>query len=661
MDYSTPWRLALMFVFSLALAVWPWAVSWLNCLASALYLVPLWIALSLAAAEAACVRRVGFITRYLEPHGRLGREPGRSTAVYRVTAGMLFLASSCLGPGLAMAQDTPVFEDRAVQAGLRFTHYNGMSGAFYLPEIMGAGAALLDYDNDGDLDVYMVQGAMLGPGKTWKQASFPPPAGVPLTDRLLRNDTGRGASGEPVLRFTDVSRSAVLTANDYGMGVAVGDYDNDGWVDLYVTNFGRNRLLRNTGKGRFEDRTEQAGVGDASWSVSAAFLDYDRDGRLDLYVGNYVRVRLQGHTPCRAPSSAPDYCTPMAHEDQPDRLYRNLGGGRFQDVSTRAGLDAALGPALGVMDLDVNGDGWSDIYVANDAKPNHLWINNKKGGFSEDALFAGVAVNMEGAAEGSMGVAAGDYDNDGDEDLFMTHLTGETNTVFVNDGKGWFEDRSVVSGLGGPSKAYTGFGTGWLDYDNDGDLDLFVANGEVSVVRALGTGVSTYPLDQPDQLFENRSGRFLDASAVSGLTLRRTTIGRGAAFGDIDNDGDTDILVSNNSGPVKLLVNQVGQDAPWLGLDLRLRYGAPALGARLELGFRDASAQWRWVRSSGSYASASDSRVLLGLTGRPPVKRLVVHWPGGAVEGFAVPAAGAYHTLTQGRGKPVNPVKSNSH
>ncbi len=585
----------------------------------------------------------------------------RSTAVFRVEASMLLLASSCLGAESAMTRVTPVFEDMAVQAGLNFVHYNGMSGAFYLPEIMGAGAALLDYDNDGDLDVYMVQGAMLGPGKTWKQASFPPPVDVPLTDRMFRNDTRRDASGKPVIRFTDVSSSAALTATDYGMGVTCGDYDNDGWVDLYVTNFGRNRLLRNTGEGRFEDKTEQAGVGDASWSVSAAFLDYDRDGRLDLYVGNYVRVRLQGHVPCRAPSSTPDYCTPLAHKDQPDRLYRNLGGGRFQDVSARAGLHAALGPALGVMDLDANGDGWPDIYVANDAKPNHLWINNKKGGFSEDALFAGVAVNMEGAAEGSMGVAAGDYDGDGDEDLFMTHLTGETNTVFVNDGRGWFEDRSVVSGLGGPSKAYTGFGTGWLDYDNDGDLDLFVANGEVSVVRALGAGASVYPLDQPDQLFENRSGRFLDASVVSGLAPRRATIGRGAAFGDIDNDGDTDILVSNNSGPVSLQVNQVGQGAPWLGLDLRLRHGAPALGARLELGFGDASILWRWVRGAGSYASASDPRVLVGLIGRPPVKRLAVHWPGGAVEGFAVPSAGAYHRLTQGRGTTVNPAKPNGH
>ncbi len=567
------------------------------------------------------------------------------------------LAFAVLATGLAAAQTSVVFEEMAARTGLRFTHYNGMSGAFYLPEVMGAGAALLDYDKDGDLDVYLVQGAMLGPGKDWKQARLAPPAGALLTDRLFRNDSSTQASGRSLPRFTDVSRSAGLTATDYGMGVASGDYDNDGWTDLYVTNFGRNRLLRNTGDGRFEDRTVQAGVGDVGWGVSAAFLDYDRDGQLDLYVGNYVQVRLQGHIPCRAPSSAPDYCTPMVHKDQPDQLYRNLGDGRFQDVSASAGLHAALGPALGVIDLDANGDGWPDIYVANDAKPNLLWINDKRGAFREDGLFAGVAVNMEGAAEGSMGVAAGDYDNDGDEDLFMTHLTGESNTVYVNDGKGWFEDRSVGTGLGAPSKASTGFGAGWLDYDNDGDLDVFVANGEVSLVRALSADASAYPLDQPDQLFENRSGLFLDVSAGSGPVFHRSAIGRGAAFGDIDNDGDTDILVSNNSGPAHLLLNRVGQDSPWVGLDLRLRHEAPALGARVELRFSDGSAIWRVARSAGSYASANDPRLLVGLAGRPALQRLVVHWPGGAVEGFPAPARGAYHTLTQGQGKAVPAVQ----
>ena len=533
---------------------------------------------------------------------------------------------SCLLSMQAPAADGGYFTELSAGNGLHFTHFNGMSGEFYLPEIMGPGAALFDYDNDGDLDVFLVQGAMLGPGKTLKEARLPPPDAMSPGDRLFRNDLAETGK----LGFTDVSAAAGLGAVAYGMGVVSSDYDNDGRVDLYVTNFGRNQLLRNRGKGRFEDVTAKAGVGDPGWSVSAAFLDYDRDGLLDLFVGNYVEQDLAHHKPCRAPSSALDYCTPMVHKDQPDRLYRNRGDGSFEDVSAKAGIGATPGPALGVLVLDANGDGWPDIYVANDAKPNRLWLNQRDGSFRDDAFFAGVAVNMAGAAEGSMGVAAGDFDRDGDEDLFMTHLTGETNTVYVNDGKGWFEDRSIGTGLGGPSKAYTGFGTGWLDFDNDGWLDVFVTNGEVSVIRGLTDPADPYPLGQPDRLFANRGGNgFADVSKQAGGYFARADIGRGAAFGDLDNDGDTDILVANNAGPARLLLNNVGSRANWLGLDVRGRSGGPAIGARVELRFADGSSRWYSVRTDGSYASAKDPRILVGLGSGKGPQEVRVQWPDG--------------------------------
>jgi hypothetical protein len=563
---------------------------------------------------------------------------------------LLGLVFSLLIPAV-MAGSEPFFTDVTRESGLDFIHFNGMSGEFYLPEIMGPGAALLDYDGDGDLDLFLVQGTMLGPGKSLGDARFPPPAGMPLGDRLFRNDLRVASDGKPLLRLTDVSEDAGIDGLDYGMGVATGDYDNDGWVDLYVTNFGRNRLLRNRAGVGFEDVTERAAVGDAAWSVSAAFLDYDRDGWLDLFVGNYVEQQLKNHKPCRAPSSALDYCTPMVHKDQPDRLYRNRGNGTFEDVSAKAGIHKTFGPALGVLVLDANGDGWPDIYVANDAKPNQLWINQRNGSFKDDAFFAGVAVNMEGAAEGSMGLAAGDFDADGDEDLFITHLTGETNTVYVNDGKGWFEDRSISTGLGGPSKAYTGFGTDWLDVDNDGWLDVFVSNGEVSIIRGLVAPAGPYPLGQPDRLYLNRKGKsFVDGSKQGGGYFERADIGRGVAVGDLDNDGDTDILVANNAGTARLLRNNIGSRGAWLGLDVRRKTGAPAIGARVQVRFTDGSSRWFSVRTDGSYASARDPRILVGLERGKKLKEVRVNWLNGMPETWTGLPRAQYSTLRHGEG-----------
>ncbi len=549
------------------------------------------------------------------------------------------LAGGPAGPGW--------FSERAGAVGLEFTHFNGMSGKFYLVEIMGSGVALFDYDRDGDLDAYLVQGGRLGPGR--------PPAHP--GDRLYRNDLMVHGDGRRTLRFIDVTEASGIGATRYGMGVTSGDIDNDGWVDLYVTNYGKNQLLRNKGDGTFEDVTHKAGVAGDQWSVSAAFLDYDRDGWLDLYVGNYVKIDLEDHKPCRSPSSSLDYCTPLSYGAQRDRLYRNRGGGRFEDVSAAAGIGAEKAPALGVVVADFNRDGWSDVYVANDATPNHMWFNQQNGTFVNEAFFSGAAVNMAGAPEASMGVAAGDFDNDGDEDLFMTHLTGETNTLYVNDGKGWFEDRSIGAGLGGPSKAYTGFGAIWLDVDNDGWLDIFTANGEVNMLRAISNPADPFPLHQTNQLFVNRKADgFEEVTAQGGRAFTLSEVSRGVASGDVDNDGDMDILLSNNSGPARLLINDEGNRAPWLGLRLVDGSGRDAFGARVEVRRGKGVPLWGRVHSDGSYASAVDPRVLFGLGEDPDVREIRAYWPGGGTEAWTQVALNRYTTLRAGSGRAVTNV-----
>jgi hypothetical protein len=573
-----------------------------------------------------------------------------------LTLGLL----ASLGPGRASA-GTPLFSEKAAASGLDFVHFNGMSGELYLAEIMGAGAALFDYDNDGDLDVYLVQGGMLGPGKTLADAVFPPPPGRVLRDRLFRNDLVAGETGERKPRFTDVTEASGIRAEGYGMGVATGDFDNDGFTDLYITNFGVNQLLRNNGDGTFSDATEEARAGDPGWSVGAAFLDYDRDGWQDLYVGNYVRLDLARQKHCYATSSALDYCTPLVYEPYPDRLYHNRGDGSFEDVSDSAGITQAFGAALGVVAADVNGDGWPDIYVANDASPNQLWINQRNGTFRDDAMMAGAAVNVEGAAEGSMGVDAADYDADGDVDLFMTHLTGETNTLYVNDGQGWFEDRTIVMGLAGPSKSYTGFGTGWYDFDNDGWLDIFVANG-AAAIKALSNTSDPFPLRQTNQLFMNEGGRrFREVTPEAGAVFRLAEVSRGAAFGDVDNDGDTDVLVTNNSGPVRLLLNQTGSGASWLGLRMVDAKHRDALGTRVELRPASDAPIWRRVHTDGSYVSASDPRVVIGLGTRRASPIVLVHWPDGQVEKWRNLPLKRYSTLRQGEGEQPGNREKGSH
>ncbi len=428
------------------------------------------------------------------------------------------------------ARPVEIFTDMAGRLGVDFVHFNGMSGEYYMAEINGAGCALFDYDGDGDLDVYLVQGNMLGEGKTLADARFPPQHLLPLRDRLYRNDLAVSADGQRKLGFTDVTEQSGQPAVGYGFGVAAGDVNNDGWLDLYLTNFGSNQLLVNNGDGTFRDATRESGTDDKRWSVPAAFLDYDRDGWLDLFVGNYVEFTYKLHKICRTAAGERDYCGPAAYQRVTDRLFRNRGDGTFEDVSIRSRIQSVPSKSLGVVTADFNGDGWIDIYVANDLVENQMWISQGDGTFSDEALLAGSAVNAEGRPEASMGVDAADFDGDGDEDLFMTHLVAETNTLYLNNGSGMFEDASIQSGVGVASWSHTGWGTLWFDYDNDGWLDLLIANGAVRAIEELEQKGDPYPFHEPNQLlrnlgngrFEEVTGRAGRVSTLSGLLASRT-------------------------------------------------------------------------------------------------------------------------------------------
>ena len=521
---------------------------------------------------------------------------------------------------ISLEAQAPLFVDGAESTGLKFTHVTGETGQYYMAEQMGAGLALFDYDGDDDLDVYLVQGGPLGkPG--------PGPG-----SRLFRNDLSVAADGRRTLRFTDVTVAAGVGFRGYGMGVAVGDFDGDARPDLFVTGFQTAALYRNNGNGTFADATAQSGIRETLWSTSAAFVDYDRDGRLDLFVVRYLDFTIASNKTCHDAVGARDYCSPRSYKPVPAALYRNLGSGKFTNASDAAGISKAYGAGLGVSTGDYNGDGWPDLYVANDATPNQLWINTGKGTFRDEGMLSGSAVNAAGNPEGSMGIASGDFDTDGDEDLFVTNIVGETFALYVNDGKGVFEDQRTRAGLAGPTAPFTGFGTDWFDYDNDGRLDLFVANGAVNIVE--GQRGQARPFRMRNQLFRNAgNGRFVETTGSAGPAFARTDIARGAAFGDVDNDGDVDVVATNNGGAAGLLLNQSvesGSRHHWVEISLRQPAGNRlAFGAWVGLERQGQPTLWRRVRTDGSYLSASDARVHFGLGASPAITAVVIQWPDG--------------------------------
>jgi len=551
--------------------------------------------------------------------------------------------------------DQPWFVDAAPQSGLSFTHFNGMTGKFLYPEIMPPGVALFDYDNDGDLDVFVVQGRMLG-DEPIGAALVPPRDPSSPGGRLFRNDLQVHADGTRALRFTDVTGGSGIEARGYGMGVAAGDIDNDGCIDLYVTNLGPNQVFRNNCNGTFTDVTKASGTAGSGWSVSAAFVDVDRDGWLDLFVGHYLNYRVAENIQCFGMAGGPDYCPPHVYTAQPSHLYHNNGNGTFTDVTAAAGMAAEFGPTLGVATADFDGDGWIDIYVANDGQPNQLWINQRNGTFRNTALLAGAALGADGDAKSSMGVDAGDFDNDGDEDLFITELTGQGVDLYVNNGSGVFEEQSARTGLRLASLPSTGFGTAWLDVDNDGWLDLLTVNGAVTQNVGAVARHEPFSLQQRKQLFRNTGqGRFEEVTERAGAIFREPDVSRGAAFGDIDNDGDIDVVVGNASGPLRLLVNTIGQQKHWIGLRLvGQQTRRDLIGARVAIVRPDGVTIRRRARSDGSYASANDPRVLGGLgdLGAPPTVR--VQWPDGRIEEWRGVAIDRYTALQQGTGTSVS-------
>jgi hypothetical protein len=538
----------------------------------------------------------------------------------------------------AEGETAPIFHDVAVSAGVEFHHDNGMTGELFFPEMTGPGCGFLDYDGDGDLDLYFVQGGPLSPAARQK--------GALLSDRLFRSLLAE--SGE--LRFEDVTDRVGLGATGYGMGVATGDYDGDGWIDLYLTNYGANQLLRNQGGESFRDVTAAAGLaGSNRWSTGATFFDFDRDGDLDLYVVNYVEFSVAENPACYTVASRRDYCGPAVLPASADRLYRNLGDGAFAEMALPGSPADHSGAGLGVISFDSDSDGWIDLYVANDGMANYLWLNQGDGTFRDEALFTGIAVNSQGKPEASMGVEAADIDGDGDEDIFVAHLAEETNTLYLNQGNQLFEDRTVETGLGHPSLAFTAFGTVFLDYDMDGRLDLAVVNGAVRSIEAQLLSGRKLPLAQTNQLFHNTPHGFEETTELAGAAFLVPEVSRGLAVGDVDNDGDPDLLVVNNGGQARLLLNSAGDRQPWLGLRLVNGAGRDQLGAWVGLHRRGQPSLWRRVRTDGSYASARDPRVRFGLAEGADVKGIEVLWPDGRRDGYPAPEVGRYWTISSVR------------
>jgi hypothetical protein len=543
----------------------------------------------------------------------------------------LVAALAVLARGMAWGESAPLLVDDSARSGLAPMAYeNGARGRLELLALMGPGAAFFDYDGDGDLDLFLPQGGTL---PSDADAATGPASGG---GRLLRNDL-QLEGGVAVARFVDVTARAGLRPGGYGVAAAVGDYDGDGAPDLFVGNIGGNRLWRNRGDGTFAEETPEP-LRRPGWTSGASFFDVDGDGDLDLYVVDYVEPVPGVH--CFAESSRPDYCGPAAYKPLPDRLLRNdgaAGGGgnpggtvRWTDLSVGGGIAGAGGPGLGVVASDADGDGRLDLFVANDGQPNFLWHNQGGGRFVEEGLVSGTALSRDGLARAGMGVEAGDLDGDGDEELFVTNLSGEGSTLYVNDSAALagssllFEDRTAESGLSAASKPWTGFGTAFVDADLDGWLDLLVVNGAVrlaDVARATGgTAGGETRLGQPTQLYLNQGrGRFtLATPALAGEVVSERLVARGLAVGDADNDGDADVVVGLNDAPPRLWLGQAPGAAAWLGV-------APCPGvadapwlARTAIVTAAAPASAlpplrRRPHRDGSYASARDPRVVAGV------------------------------------------------
>ncbi|MEN9733085.1 MAG: hypothetical protein RLZ45_1080 [Verrucomicrobiota bacterium] len=535
-------------------------------------------------------------------------------------------------PTAAATPAAPWFKRVGPDSGLDFRHHIGPAGRFYLPEMESGGVGLIDYNRDGRLDVLCIDGGSLDPAQP-----------QPPQHRLYRNDGG--------WRFTDVTEAAGLhVPSGFGMGCTIGDYDRDGWPDLYITQYGGNHLFHNRGDGTFEEATQRAGVGVDSLSTSAAFLDYDTDGHLDLIVVNYVRWTPQSERECFSSGGRRDYCSPLNYQaPAPPVLFHNRGDGTFEDVTREAGLLGAFGNGLGVATGDFDKDGRVDLFIANDAMANQLWLNQGGGRFRDDAPLRGCALNAVGVPRAGMGVVAVDLLQRGSLDLFVTHLVGEGNGLFLNE-KGIFTDWLAPDGPMAGSQPFTGFGVEFADFDNNGQLDLQVANGRVKL--GLRETDPKQPYAEPNTLKRGLGqGRFQDVP-FAGLDRDDLGVGRGLAVGDLDNDGALDVLVVRRDAPLQVLQNRAAGSRHWIMLQLEDGQGRETRNAVIRV---EAAGQvlWRQHQPNQGYASSQDPRVHFGLGAAQRVDHVWIRGPDGRSEDFGPLPADRIHTVRQGGGQPA--------
>ena len=546
-------------------------------------------------------------------------------------------AAICGFPRLAGGAADPIYpfeEVPAEKSGIRWLHTAGKSPARFLPETTGPGCAFFDYDNDGWMDIYLVNSG---------KCDFYDP-NLPLRNALYRNNRDG--------TFTDVTEKACVSGSGYGQGVAVGDYDGDGFPDLYVTQYGRNILYHNNGDGTFTDVTEKAGVAAPGWSSSAVWFDYDNDGKLDLFVCQFVEFSKTINKSCGTGEEGKHgYCIPRLYKSMPSWLFRNNGDGTFTDVSKSSGISDSPGKAWGVVATDLNNDGLMDLFVSNDTAPNFVFMNRGKGRFEETGNFAGVAYSGDGRARSGMGLDSADFNQDGWMDLFVANIDLERFAIYQNNHDETFDDQAAPTGIGMATRLMSGWGLKFLDYDNDGFLDLFLANGNPDdLIESIHSLVK---FQEPLMLFHNTGKGFVNVSAQSGPVFAKPLSARGMAIGDFDNDGATDILVANNDGAPVLLHNNVGSQNHWLGIKLVGTKSNPdAIGARLSYQAQDLKQQQRMKVGGGSFLSSHDPRMVLGIGSRPKIDWLEIKWPlpSGKVERFTGLPIDRYITIVEGTG-----------